>query len=67
MNKVAIQGIRGSYHHQVAIDYFVEKVELSEFMSFDEVAYSIANENCRSRSACKSGNGTNERRFAFKR
>ena len=48
MNKVAIQGIKGSYHHQVAIDYFGEKVELSEFMSFDEVAYSIANENCRS-------------------
>ena len=48
MNKVAIQGIKGSYHHQVAIDYFGEKIELSEFFSFDEVADSIANENCNS-------------------
>lgn len=33
--KVAIQGIQGSNHHQVAIDYFGEEIELSECMSFD--------------------------------
>ena len=46
MNKVAIQGIKGSYHHQVAINYFGEKIELFEFLSFDEVAASLANNNC---------------------
>ena len=48
MKKVAIQGIKGSYHHEVAIDYFGDKIELLEFMSFDEVAYSVLNENCNS-------------------
>tara|TARA_B100000780_G_scaffold263873_1_gene218085 strand:- start:3293 stop:4117 length:825 start_codon:yes stop_codon:yes gene_type:complete len=46
MKKVAIQGIKGSYHHQVALDYFGKEIELLEFLSFDEVANSIANNNC---------------------
>ena len=33
--KIAIQGIKGSNHHQVAKDYFGEQVELVECMSFD--------------------------------
>jgi len=36
MSKVAIQGIKGSYHHQVAMDFFGKKIEIAEFMSFDE-------------------------------
>ncbi len=33
--KVAIQGIKGSNHHQVALDYFREEIVLSECDSFD--------------------------------
>ena len=33
---VAIQGIKGSFHHKVAQDYFDEFVEVLECMSFDE-------------------------------
>ena len=35
--KIAIQGIRGSNHHQVAKDYFGENIELVECLSFDKV------------------------------
>ncbi|MAU72485.1 MAG: prephenate dehydratase [Pseudozobellia sp.] len=33
--KVAIQGIKGSNHHQVAKEYFGEQIDLVECMSFD--------------------------------
>ncbi|MEX0361492.1 MAG: prephenate dehydratase [Allomuricauda sp.] len=33
--KVAIQGIKGSNHHQVAKEYFGEQIELVECLSFD--------------------------------
>lgn len=33
--KIAIQGIKGSNHHQVAKNYFGEQVELVECLSFD--------------------------------
>lgn len=33
--KIAIQGIQGSNHHQVAKDYYGENIELVECMSFD--------------------------------
>ena len=46
MKKVAIQGIKGSYHHQVALNYFGKEIEIIEFLSFDELANSIANNNC---------------------
>jgi prephenate dehydratase len=46
MKKVAIQGIKGSYHHQVALNYFGQEIELLEFLSFDELANSIVNNNC---------------------
>ncbi|MCL6268104.1 prephenate dehydratase [Flagellimonas myxillae] len=35
--KVAIQGIKGSNHHQVAKEYFGEKIELVECLSFDKM------------------------------
>lgn len=35
--KIAIQGIKGSNHHQVARDYFGENIELVECMSFDDL------------------------------
>ncbi|NVN19721.1 prephenate dehydratase [Muricauda sp. HICW] len=39
--KVAIQGIKGSNHHQVATDFFGENIELLECNSFDAVIDSL--------------------------
>lgn len=35
--KIAIQGIKGSNHHQVAIDYYGDAVELVECLSFHQL------------------------------
>ncbi len=35
--KIAIQGIKGSNHHQVATDYFGDDIDLVECLSFDEL------------------------------
>ncbi|MDP3352333.1 MAG: prephenate dehydratase [Flavobacteriaceae bacterium] len=37
MNKVAIQGIKGSFHHQAATQYFENHLELQECMTFAEI------------------------------
>ena len=39
--KIAIQGIRGSFHHQVAGEYFGQKVTVDECKSFKEVVDSL--------------------------
>lgn len=39
--KVAIQGIRGSFHHQVAGEYFGSGVEVEECMTFQEEVQSL--------------------------
>lgn len=39
--KIAIQGIKGSFHHQVASEYFSESLELDECMSFDALVNSL--------------------------
>lgn len=39
--KVAIQGIPGSFHHQVALDVYGSAVEISGFPIFDEVAKAV--------------------------
>lgn len=39
--KIAIQGIRGSFHHQVAEAFFGTEILLEECMTFDEVASSV--------------------------
>jgi prephenate dehydratase len=39
--KIAIQGIKGSFHHQVALDYFDEIQAVDECMSFDSLVESI--------------------------
>ncbi len=41
--KVAIQGIKGSYHHGVAQAYFGESVGIDECLSFQELVYSLEN------------------------
>ena len=39
--KIAIQGIKGSFHHQVVKEYFSENVEIDECLSFDELIESL--------------------------
>lgn len=39
--KIAIQGIKGSFHHQVAGEYFGEAVQLEECMSFPILVQSL--------------------------
>ena len=38
---IAIQGIKGSFHHQVAQDYFYQNVEVDECLSFEELVDSL--------------------------
>lgn len=39
--KIAIQGIQGSFHHQVALDYFDATTSVEECMSFENLAESL--------------------------
>lgn len=39
--KIAIQGIEGSFHHQVAREYFGKEIEVDECMSFGDVVRSL--------------------------
>ena len=39
--RIAIQGIKGSFHHQVAQDYFYQNVEVDECLSFEELVDSL--------------------------
>jgi prephenate dehydratase len=39
--KIAIQGIKGSFHHQVAQDYYYQNVEVDECLSFEELVESL--------------------------
>ena len=39
--KIAIQGIKGSFHHQVAQDYFGQDVAVDECLSFEELVDSL--------------------------
>ncbi|MFX0557441.1 prephenate dehydratase [Maribacter sp. CXY002] len=41
--KIAIQGIKGSNHHQVAMDYFGDDVKLVECLSFDALVDQLLN------------------------
>jgi prephenate dehydratase len=41
--KVAIQGIKGSFHHQVALEYFQENVIVDECLSFETLVDSLLN------------------------
>jgi len=44
-NKIAIQGIKGSFHHQVALNYFDETIAVDECMSFDSLVESVLKED----------------------
>lgn len=39
--KIAIQGIKGSFHHQVALEYFHENITVDECLSFEAVVDSL--------------------------
>ena len=41
---IAIQGIEGSFHHQVAREYFGQEVQVSMCASFKELAEQVAND-----------------------
>ena len=41
---IAIQGIKGSFHHQVALEYFAGENEIGECLSFEEVVDSVLSE-----------------------
>ncbi len=41
IQKVAIQGIKGSFHHQVALEYYHQEITVDECMSFDELVDSL--------------------------
>ena len=41
--KIAIQGIKGSNHHQVALDYFGDDIDLVECMSFHRLVDQLLN------------------------
>lgn len=40
--KVGIQGIKGSFHHLVAMDYYHKDIEVIEHLSFHELAQKLA-------------------------
>lgn len=44
-DKIAIQGIKGSFHHQVALEYFQENVLVDECLSFEALVDSVINNN----------------------
>lgn len=44
--KIAIQGVPGSFHHQVALRYFGEGTEIVAFKTFEAVAKAVATRAC---------------------
>jgi prephenate dehydratase len=42
---VAIQGIPGSFHHQVALQNFGEEAHILPFLSFEQVSSQAINRN----------------------
>ncbi len=41
IQKVAIQGIKGSFHHQVALEYYHQDIDVDECLSFEELVDSL--------------------------
>jgi prephenate dehydratase len=39
--KIAIQGIKGSFHHQVALEYFNKQISVEECLSFESLTDSL--------------------------
>ncbi|MFN8325361.1 MAG: prephenate dehydratase [Flavobacteriaceae bacterium] len=45
IEKIAIQGIKGSFHHQVALEYFQSTIEIDECLSFESIVDSLLKNN----------------------
>ena len=45
-NEIAIQGIKGSFHHQVAQEFFSEDIPVLECLTFDKLVDSLLNGTC---------------------
>lgn len=45
IEKIAIQGIKGSFHHQVALEYFQSTIEIDECLSFESLVDSLLKNN----------------------
>ncbi|WP_010178011.1 prephenate dehydratase [Aquimarina agarilytica] len=43
---IGIQGVKGSYHHRVALTYFGNDIEVNECMSFQELVYNLEKGIC---------------------
>jgi len=43
---IGIQGVKGSYHHGVALSYFGNDIEIDECMSFRELVNSLEQGRC---------------------
>ena len=43
---IGIQGVKGSYHHGVALSYFGDNIEVNECMSFQELVYNLEKGIC---------------------
>lgn len=43
---IGIQGVKGSYHHGVALSYFGKDIEINECMSFQELVYNLEKGVC---------------------
>jgi len=43
---IGIQGVKGSYHHGVALAYFGNDIEIDECMSFPELVYNLEGGKC---------------------
>jgi hypothetical protein len=44
--KISIQGIPGSFHHQVALNCFGEEAEILGFRTFEEAAKCVSKGEC---------------------
>ncbi len=44
---IAIQGIPGSFHHQVALNYFGKDEQIESYRTFDEVSKAVKSGQCR--------------------
>ena len=42
--RIGIQGVRGSFHHEVATAYFSSNVPMNEYLSFDSLAEGLKND-----------------------
>ena len=46
IKKIAIQGVKGSYHHQVVAKYYAQPTSLLECKTFDALAQAVKSGDC---------------------